>query len=259
MRFGFSAGCDKAAYMGACGYDFQESYLDALYGMTEEELEAQRRTMREAGLTLEAFNCFFPGDMTLVGEKAVPPETIRAFARKVLQRAAGLGGRIAVLGSGGARRVPEGVPMEAALEQFADAARIVGDEAARAGMTVVLEPLSRHDTNLLNTVEETAAFCRRLNHPAVFLLADLFHMHENSENFDVLAESGGLLRHVHMCNPIGRHGMSRQDAYDYTPFVRALARAGYRGRITIEADVRDYAAEIKDSLEALRALWPAED
>ena len=66
----------------------------------------------------ECFNCFFPPDISLVGEKT-DLRVIGAYAEKGLKRAAEIGGKVAVIGSGGARRIPDGYDPKTATNSFA--------------------------------------------------------------------------------------------------------------------------------------------
>lgn len=255
MRYGICAAADHAEVMAALGYDYLEGNLAELADVGEPEVERRRRLLERAGIRQEAFNCFFPGHMKLVSENR-SLEAIRAYASRVLERAARLGGRLAVLGSGNARSIPEGMSREEGEERFAEVVRILGDEAERTGFRIALEPLCRQETNLINTLEEGAGFCRRLAHPRVGWLADLYHMETNREVPAAPAELDGPLWHVHICNPQGRLCPRTDDTYDYGAFVRALERRGYDGQVTIEANFQDLDAEAAMGLEALRRLWP---
>ena len=255
MRFGICAGANQAAAMKALGYDYLEGNLSELARAEEAQLERRAGQLRAAGIGQETFNGFFPGDMPLVSRERDLIE-IRRYTARALERAARLGGRLTVLGSGRARAVPADMTRGEAEERFAQAARLIGDEAAARDMTVVIEPLCAGETNLLNTVAETAAFCRALGHPRVGVLADLFHMHQNGETPDAPTQAGALLWHVHICNPLGRRCPGPDDAYDYAPFAQGLAGGGYAGRVTIEAQFREFDAEAAAGAEALRRLWP---
>ena len=108
----------------------------------------------------------------------------------------------------------------------------------------------------MNTLEEGLAVCRRVNHPRVGWLADLYHMDVNQEDSAKVALLDGPLQHVHICNPRGRVCPRPQDGYDYRPFAEALKRRGYDEGVTIEASFPEGDADAKAGLEVLRSLWP---
>src|SRR5439155_17830997 len=150
-----------------------------------------------------------------------------------------------------ARSVPDGFDRDRALAQFEALLRDVAERGAGHGVTVVLEPLRPAETNLLNTVAESAAFLRERDAGPARLLADLYHMREQGESMDVLGQTADLLSHVHVAG-VGR-GRPGPDAEDLEPFLRALHEAGYRGDCSIECRWDDFPAEAPPGLEHLRA------
>ena len=255
MRFGICAAADHAKAMAAIGYDYLEGNLAELSCADDSEVERRRWLLAEAGIWQETFNCFFPGDTISLVNAQRDLSVIRQYTARVLERAARLGGRLAVLGSGRARNIPEGMSREEGVNRFVETMRVIGDEAEKAGMQVVLEPLNRGETNLMDTLEEGSAICRQVNHPRVGWLVDLYHMDVNRENPAKVADIDGPLRHVHICRPEGRVCPRPHDGYDYRPFAEALKRRGYDERVTIEANFQDVEAEAKAGLEVLRSLW----
>ena len=163
---------------------------------------------------------------------------------------AGIG--IAVFGSGGTRRVPEGFSETRALEQLRDTARRLGEAAAAHGVTVVLEPLRRAETNILNTQPESLAFVQSVGHPHFKLLCDYYHLVVEGGTPEMVAACGDALRHVHIANPDGRVAMKPDDKADYKAFFDALRRAGYDARVSFEGSASDYEAELPAALEVLR-------
>src|SRR5215472_10436259 len=196
-----------------------------------------------------ACNEFLPATLKVVGPD-VDAAALAAYVATALGRMERLGAGVLVVGSGGARTIPGG--FDRALAQFAG---FLGDVAVRAadhGVTVVLEPLRPAETNLLNTVAESAAFLRERDAGPARLLADLYHMREQAESMDVLAGAADLLAHVHVAG-VGRGGPA-PDAADLEPFLRALHDAGYAGDCSIECNWKDFAAEAPGALAHTRAV-----
>ena len=52
----------------------------------------------------------------------------------------------------------------------------MGVIAQSYGIVVCVEPLNRAESNFINTLQEGAEIVRRVNHPHIRLLADLYHM-----------------------------------------------------------------------------------
>lgn len=169
-----------------------------------------------------------------------------------------------MLGSGRSRSVPDGFDREKGLEQLYSALRVIDGEARERGIRVAIEPLNRLETNVFTTVRESTDICRKLGLKSVFVLADIYHMVMENEDFGALGYAGERLIHIHFSNPTARDtesGKSKRvypaegDGYDYTPFVSAVKNAGYDGRISIEAGCTDFEKEAAAGLKMMRKLF----
>ena len=124
---------------------------------------------------------------------------------------------------------------ETELARAAEALLRVADKAAAAGVTLALEPLNRFECYLINTLEQSAAFTRRVNHPAVGVLFDTFHA--NIEEKDMAAairmHGPGMIRHAH-CSANDR-GIPGEDHIPWRDVFDALKAIGYDDWLVIEA------------------------
>jgi D-psicose/D-tagatose/L-ribulose 3-epimerase len=124
---------------------------------------------------------------------------------------------------------------EAELAWAAEALLHVADRAGAAGITLALEPVNRFESYLLNTLADSAAFTRRVNHPAVGVLFDTFHA--NIEEKDMVAavrgHGKGVIRHVH-CSATDR-GIPGEDHTPWRGVFDALKSIGYDDWLVIEA------------------------
>ena len=196
-------------------------------------------------LKAETYNCFFPSSIALVGE-AQDISVISDYTRRALERAARLGGKIAVIGSGKARNIPDTFSREAAEAQFVSVLRLCGDIAAGYGMTVAIEPLNARETNLVNTVAEGIALCRRVAHPHVACLADFFHVSKSGESLAAIEQSDGALVHVHIAGSGRTFAELPACRETVAAWVRALAACHYGGRVSLEGTyAEDFCGDIK--------------
>ena len=229
MSFRFGCCCSEAsqiALVKAAGYDYFEFNFTILAAMSEQEFCELEQTVKDLDFYSETLNCFFPGNIALVGPD-VNLDAVAAHARKALERAARLGGKVAVIGSGKARAVPEGYDADLAAEQFCAVVKLCADIAAQYGIKVAVEPIHVRETNFINTVADGVELCRRLAHPNVGVLVDFFHTYVNGEPADAVTAARGLLTHVHYCSP--DRGMPDQK----TPYQRRrYARPAPRPRRT---------------------------
>lgn len=253
MRIGMCAPLDRAATVASLGFDYLEPTVVSITALDEASFSRLLREAEKAPIRCEAFNTLFPRSLMIVGPDA-DDERTAAYLEKALARVAVLGASILVVGSGPSRKVPEGWDVARGMRQFENALRRVGDEAARRGITAVIEPLNKGETNIVHTVAEGRALAERVAHPSVELLADFYHMRLASEDMWNLVRAGPLLRHAHIANPDGRRFPRRRDEDRYDEFFAALAAIGYRGMLSVEPAVGDLEREAPHSLALLRCL-----
>ena len=256
MKFGVCCGIDKLPLLQKHGYDYIELNFSNIALAGEEEFGEICEKIRHSGLPAESFNCFFPSGVNL--NKEVDYDWIREYAEKGLARAEKLGGKIAVLGSGGARRIPDGYDRALAAEQFVKVIHVCGDIAARHGMLIAIEPLRTAETNFINTVAEGIEMCRVADHSSVKCLVDFFHLSMNGETLDAVKHSGGLIVHTHMARPnADRRIPTIQDREACAEWASALKSIGYDGGMSLEGDFYpDFETairEVRPVLELFRA------
>ena len=249
MRFGCciadAAGFEVAARAGA---DYVElPVATRVMGADERALEDLARRAAEGPPALAA-NVFLPPDLALVGP-SVDQARLDAYVEEALRRLQRLGVRLLVLGSGGARRIPEGYDRERALEELAWFCRRTADKASGAGVTLVLEPLRSAESNVWNSVEEAAGFVRSRQLPGVTVLADLYHMREERESVDAVTENADLLAHVHVA---GLHRGPPSADPELARFLALAARARSDIGCSIECRWSDFATEVGPALAAVR-------
>ena len=95
------------------------------------------------------------------------------------------------------------------------------------------EALNRYETYLVNSMEKNLAFVREVNHPAVKLMADCFHMSiEERSISESLRMVSDYLVHVHIAdNTREAAGLGHTD---FKEILYTLGEIGYDGALTME-------------------------
>ena len=234
MKFGVCGNLTRLPAIQETGYDYIEMNFSTLALMSEEDFIKTRDELARVGMRAEAFNGFFKSDVVLYGEGA-DLDALAAYCETGFSRAAQLGGAVAVLGSGGARSIPEGMTVEEAEEQFCRVLTVCGDVAIKYGMRIAIEPLRASECNFINLVSEGAAICRRVNHPAVKLLVDFFHFYCGEEPISHLHDAADVLIHAHLARPnLDRLMPREEDRETVALWAQALRDIGYTGRLSLE-------------------------
>jgi sugar phosphate isomerase/epimerase len=242
--------------MQEAGADYIEFGVGAVKPDNDEsEFEGLRTALESQPLRVEAFNSFIPAHHRITGPD-VDLSRVLSYCRTALSRCKALGGEVVVLGSAGARKVPDGFDKAEAERQFVQFCRELGPIADEAGIDIALEPLNSKEDNFLLSVEHGARLVDEIAHPRIQLLADLFHMAEEKEPLEHVAAANGRLRHTHVAD-LGRvaPGFAPGGEEDFLGFFRNLRAAGYDARCSFEGSFQDIGKQSKPVLDLLRRRW----
>jgi D-psicose/D-tagatose/L-ribulose 3-epimerase len=214
-----------------------------------------RAIAENAPIKPEAFCVFLPPHHRITGPKVNLASALE-YAGEAVRRIGQIGGEIVVLGSGGARKVPDGFPMDEARRQFEEFTRELAPRAQENGVTVAIEPLNSKEDNLITSVHLGAEITREIDRPSIRLLADFYHMNEDGEGVQSVVEANGLLHHTHVAD-LGRvaPGFAKEGEADFVAFFAALKSVGYDARCSFEGKTDDLARQAKPLLDHLRARF----
>jgi len=259
MRFGICASVDALTLAADAACDYIEPPVAILVpDQGDSAFAPARERFGNSALKAETFNAFLPPSLKITGP-AADFHALSAYVKVAAHRAAQIGGRVIVFGSGGARAVPQGFPRPQAETQIIDFLKMAGDYAAENDLVIAVEPLRPAECNIINFVSEACDFARRANHPAVKVLADLYHVFQGNDPLANIAAAGRLLAHTHIAEAVNRDAPRSGDGTDYTGFFAALKRAGFDGRCSIECRWTDQASQAPIAIRYLRELWQRTD
>jgi sugar phosphate isomerase/epimerase len=251
IQIGACVDLDRLEAAQAAGFDYVELSVSRVATLTDEEFEQLAGRVARLRIPAAAANTFLPGNLKIVGPQIDKGRQID-YVRKALSRMKALGVAVVVLGSGGARRVPEGFSRDEALAQLADFCRRIAPVARDDGIIIAVEPLRHQETNLINTVREGLDFIKGVDLPQIKLQVDYYHLAEENENAAILLEAGKSIVHAHIANPRGRVYPIDAGESNYAPFFENLCRIGYCARLSIEASTTDFDSQAPRSIAMLR-------
>jgi sugar phosphate isomerase/epimerase len=251
-RIGVCVDPDRFEAAQAAGFDYAETNASRVAALSDQDFEKLAAQVAQLRIPVAASMSFIPGAIKLTGPEVDPARQV-AYVTATLARLKRLGVKVVVFGSGGARRVPDGFSRDEAFAQLVDFCRRIAPVARDNGITIVVEPLRKQETNIINTAREGLALVKAVDRPEIRLLVDYYHLAEEGENADIIAEAGPLLAHTHIANPTGRVYPLSLDESAYGGFFANLCRIGYTGRLSIEASTKDFASDAPKSLALLRS------
>lgn len=250
--YGVIVPSERIAGAFAAGADYAESTIVGNLVMAEGDGWV-RNPAYDATVRRGSFAILFPAELSL-SDPGVPADRVTTYldaAMPIIGSVAEPGAKI-VFGSGSARTVPDGVDLEAARKRFAEVVVETRDAAQRNELQIVLEPLNRRETNLLNSLEETVAFLDEFDIERVPVVADLFHIMLEAESLSVVRDLGPRIGHAHIADADRRP--PGQGDWPLAPFIEALREGGYDGPVTVECLFEDFQPELEAALAHLRRL-----
>jgi sugar phosphate isomerase/epimerase len=256
-QVGYCVGLKGLELAKSVGFDYVELGTTEIAALSDAEFEAALAQAKKAGIPTPNANLFLPATLKITGPEAASVDDQMAYVRKAFARLHRLGVEILCFGSGGARRVPDGFPKEQAFAQLVAFGKRIAPEAQANGITIVIEPLRRQETNIINTAAEGLQLVEAVDHPNFQLLIDFYHLASEQEDPAIVIRAKDHLRHLHTANPQGRVFPLDWAEYDYAPFFANLRKIGYAGRISVEASSPDVPAQAPRSIALLRKAFVA--
>ena len=132
---------------------------------------------------------------------------------------------------------------------------ILGKVAEKARVLVILEPLNRYETPVLNTLEQGMEMAAKIGHPSVKLMADFFHMHlEETDVASAIKKAAKYLANIHLAD--SNRCLPGTGHTDFAPGFAALKKAKYKHYLGMECSAGPKPAEgIPKSVKFLQDMW----
>lgn len=252
---------DIVRQMKSIGYDFCEGGVsDALNPDKKGDWWKKRRDeLLSLPLPVRSLSGFIPGKYRLTGPNADHGPALD-YAEKAVRRAAEIGVKYIVLGSGVARKVPGDKPdLAKGTAQFAEFCRKVGDRIKDIkGPVIVIEPLRKKECNIVNFVSEGKKIVEEVDSPKIRLLADIFHMMEGKESAKSIVSAGSMLLHCHVAEVSTRSfpGNHADKTAPIKQYLAALKSIGYSGGVSCECNwgKGDMGKKLETALKTLKGM-----
>ena len=120
------------------------------------------------------------------------------------------------------------------------------EAAAARNLRIAIEPLNRFETDLVHTAADAVRMAREVDHSAVGVMLDSFHMTIEEDYLEhAVRTAGSLLLHMQVSE--NHRGIPGTGLTDWAALARGLRAIGYSGLVTIESftpENRDLAAAV---------------
>jgi len=105
--------------------------------------------------------------------------------------------------------------------------------ATRFGVTMLIEPINRYETNFVNSVQDGLALLEEIHAPSMKLLVDTFHMNiEEADMFASVLKAGPSLGYVHLAE--NNRLAPGQGSINFARLLRIIKSIGYSGYLSAE-------------------------
>lgn len=253
MKIGLCGKIERVKAAALSGFDYLETSFYTFYD--DDEYKALKNELKKYGLPCKAANNFL-GSFK-IAENDVDYVFLEKYLKKCYERAADLGVKTVVLGSGKGRSVPENHPFR---EGVKDMIKFISDyaapEALKYNIDFLIEPLAKNESNVINTLTEGALLASSIDAYDIGLVADIYHMYRAGDEYDDIKKLKGMVRHAHISNPVPTDKTKKRifvkdpSEYDYKGFFDALKYVGCE-KISIEAQTDDCESDAKLAAKVL--------
>jgi sugar phosphate isomerase/epimerase len=165
-----------------------------------------------------------------------PDEAVRRRSwdhlKALVDLAGELGGGVLVLGSP-KQRGSQGISREQATVHLEEGLRSIADFTARRNCTILLESLSRNQTDVINTLAEVQASVDTIGHAAVRSIFDFHNCADETKSWaQLIEEYFPIFSHVHLNEVNGSYPGTGES--DFLPAFRKLVEKDYQDWISLE-------------------------
>jgi sugar phosphate isomerase/epimerase len=253
MQLGLYADIEQAGALPSDQFAYIEENIQTLLVPEADDAAFQRRLdiVKSLPVPVAAANRLLPPELPPIGP-AVDEPRLHRWLETVMRRSEAAGVKIIVWGSGVSRRVPDGFSVETAWDQFCKAVAYAAPLAERHGVTIVIEPVCRYDSNFIMSLADGAKVVERVAHPSVKLLADFYHMIIEGEPASEIVRYKDILEHIHLSEVGPDRGQPGRHGDDLREYLRAVKEAGYDKGMVIESFWNNLHDESRSGLENLR-------
>lgn len=227
---------ERAAYLREIGCDAMEIWGEGLDG----QVERVKRVLKSTGLTVSTICSGFRGCLLS------PERESREMALGDMKKLMSIGGELGALGMvmvpyfSFMPRIKDLLPYKSAMElQFDvlyDMLHRLGEHGEKVGCKVLLEPVNRYETHMINRVAQAVEVCEKISSKGVGIIADTFHMNIEEKNLaETFRKYGKFIDHIHLVD--SNRFLPGQGHTDFGPVFAALKEVGYKNSVSFECFV----------------------
>lgn len=145
-------------------------------------------------------------------------------------------------------------PAEADRRILLESLHSLAGKAHAAGTRLLIEPVNRYETYLVNRVDQAVEVCREVGSDSLGVIADTFHMNiEERDMGETIRQWGRQIHHLHLVD--SNRLVPGQGHTDFAPIFAALKSISYQGSLSLECFISgDRSTEMPKCAKLLSSL-----
>lgn len=227
--------------------------------LTPDHRKQMVRVMKDHGLKCAGLHWLLvapPKDLHFTTPDAAVREKTVAYVNLLIDFCGDMGGKVMIFGSP-KQRGTQGNTVPQAKKIFSDGLARVADHAQKRGIRILIEPLDKTQTDVINTTAEAVEIIKAINHPSIQTMFDFHNTKDETDDFvTLLKKYRTYIYHVHVMEMDGKHLGTGNGINDYVPAFQYLKDVAYNKWISLE--VFDFAPGGKtiaeESMRVLRQI-----
>ena len=233
---------EQCQIIGEAGYKGVEIASFTLVKESVQELDAAARTqmvkdMESAGIECVGLHWLLApppkGLHFTTPDAAVRAKTV-GYLNNLIDFCGDLGGTAMIFGSPKQRKTV-GISIAEATKYFAEGLAQCADHAQERGVQILIEPLDKTQTDVVNTMAEGVKVLEEINHPAIQTMFDFHNTPDETEAFDVLIKKHfDYIQHVHVQEMDGNYLGSGDSVTQYAKAFQTLKDLGFDKWVSLE-------------------------
>ncbi|MDP2969285.1 MAG: sugar phosphate isomerase/epimerase [Deltaproteobacteria bacterium] len=228
-------------YAAKLGYDGVEiapfTLADSVTEISTKKRNAIRRAAEDNGIEIVGLHWLLVKPEGLYINH--PDEYIRIQTQEYIEAlihfCADIGGKVLVHGSPHQRTVQEGWRFEESWDRARETFEACLETARKRNVTYCIEPLTKANTNFINTVEEALRMVKEIRHPNFKMIVDCRSASAQETSVPealIRALESRMLYHVHVNDANGRGPGFGETTF--TPILKTLVKNRYKRYISVE-------------------------
>ena len=229
---------DYAAQLGYDGVEIAPYTLaDSVTEISSLKRKGIRRAAEKSGVEIVGLHWLLvkPEGLSINHPDEIIRIRTQEYIEALIHFCADIGGKLLLHGSPHQRTVKEGWNFLQSWDYAKETFRACLETARKRNVTYCIEPLTKANTNFINTVNEALRLVKEIRHPNFKMMFDCRSASAQEKSITealIRALDSRMLCHIHVNDANGRGpGFGETQ---FTPILKTLVKNGYKGYISVE-------------------------